>query len=55
MQNVPAVLIAAFIAESLPLGVVRWLVIVVVVLTAITMLRAAAGAPSGLTDEEAVA
>jgi uncharacterized membrane protein YfcA len=40
--GIPAVLIAAFIVKSLPLGVVRWLVIVVVVFTAITMLRAAA-------------
>jgi uncharacterized membrane protein YfcA len=39
--GIPAVLVAAFIVKSLPLGVVRWLVIVVVVITAITMLRAA--------------
>ncbi|MEP7000881.1 MAG: permease [bacterium] len=37
--GIPAVLIAAFIVKSLPLGVVRWLVIVVVVFTAVTMLR----------------
>ena len=36
-----AVLIAAFIVESLPLFYVRWLVVVVVVYTASTMLRAA--------------
>jgi uncharacterized membrane protein YfcA len=37
-----AVLIAAFIVESLPLLYVRWLVVVVVIYTATTMLRAAA-------------
>ena len=37
-----AVLIAAFIVKSLPLDYVRWGVIVVVVYTAISMLRAAA-------------
>jgi uncharacterized membrane protein YfcA len=36
-----AVLIAAFIVKSLPLGAVRWLVVVVVVYTATAMLRAA--------------
>jgi uncharacterized membrane protein YfcA len=40
--GIPAVLIAAFIVKSLPLGVVRWLVIVVVVYTATAMLRSAA-------------
>ena len=37
-----AVLIAAFIVESLPLLYVRWLVVIVVIYTASTMLRAAA-------------
>ena len=36
-----AVLIAAFIVESLPLLYVRWLVVAVVIYTASTMLRAA--------------
>jgi uncharacterized membrane protein YfcA len=40
--GIPAVLVAAFLVKSLPLGMVRWLVIVVVVYTAIMMLRAAA-------------
>lgn len=40
--GIPAVLIAAFLVVSLPLGVVRWLVIVVVVYTAVMMLRSAA-------------
>ena len=40
--GVPAVLIAAFIVKSLPLAYVRWLVVVVVVYTAVMMLRSAA-------------
>lgn len=50
--GIPAVLVAAYIVRELPLYAVRWLVIVVVVYTAVTMLwsafageRAAAGAP----------
>lgn len=39
--GVPAVLIAAYIVKSLPLDYVRWLVVVVVVYTAIAMLRSA--------------
>jgi uncharacterized membrane protein YfcA len=39
--GIPAVLIAAFLVKSLPLNVVRWLVIVVVIYTAVNMLRAA--------------
>ncbi|HWP71602.1 MAG TPA: sulfite exporter TauE/SafE family protein [Gemmatimonadaceae bacterium] len=39
--GIPAVLIAAFIVKSLPLTAVRWLVIVVVVYTATTMLLSA--------------
>ena len=34
-------LVAAFIVRSLPLGVLRWLVVGVVVYTAITLLAAA--------------
>jgi uncharacterized membrane protein YfcA len=41
LGGIPAVLIAAFIVKSLPLSAVRWLVVVVVVLTASAMLRAA--------------
>src|SRR5690242_17000713 len=40
--GVPGVLVAAYIVKSLPLGVVRWLVIAVVLYTAITMLMTAA-------------
>jgi uncharacterized membrane protein YfcA len=39
--GVPGVLIAAFIVKSMPLDIVRWLVIVVVIYTAIMMLRSA--------------
>ena len=42
LGGVPAVLIAAFLVRALPLGAVRWLVIVVVVYTAAALLRAAA-------------
>lgn len=38
--GVPGVLIAAFIVRSLPLNAVRWLVVVVVLYTAVTLLRA---------------
>jgi uncharacterized membrane protein YfcA len=38
---VPAVLIAAYIIQELPLHAVRWLVIVVVVYTSINMLLTA--------------
>jgi uncharacterized membrane protein YfcA len=40
--GVPAVLLAAYVVRSLPLGAVRWLVIVVVVYTAVALLRTAA-------------
>jgi uncharacterized membrane protein YfcA len=50
--GIPAVLIAAYIVKSLSLTSVRWLVVAVVVYTAVTMLRSAfverrAAAPSG--------
>jgi uncharacterized membrane protein YfcA len=41
LGGVPAVLLAAFIIKSLSLTVVRWLVLVVVIYTAIGLLRAA--------------
>jgi uncharacterized membrane protein YfcA len=46
--GMPGVLLAAFIVKSMPIYAVRWLVIVVVVYTAVTMLRA------GLSRESAV-
>jgi uncharacterized membrane protein YfcA len=38
--GIPGVLLAAFIVKSMPIYAVRWLVIVVVVYTAVTMLKA---------------
>jgi uncharacterized membrane protein YfcA len=49
LAGIPAVLIAAYIVKSLSLTYVRWLVVVVVVYTAVTMLRSAfveRGAPA---------
>ncbi len=39
--GIPAVLIAAYVVKSLPLTVIRWLVVVVVLYTSVTLLRAA--------------
>lgn len=47
LGGIPAVLIAAYIVKSLPLYYVRWLVIVVVVYTALMMMR------SALTEQKA--
>ena len=41
LGGVPAVLLAAFIVKSLPLTIVKWLVVVVVVYTAVTLFRSA--------------
>jgi uncharacterized membrane protein YfcA len=41
LGGIPAVLVAAFLVRSLPLDVVRWLVLGVAVYTAVAMLRAA--------------
>jgi uncharacterized membrane protein YfcA len=41
LGGVPAVLIAAFIVKSLPLGAMRWLVVCVVLYAALSMLRSA--------------
>jgi uncharacterized membrane protein YfcA len=48
LGGVPGVLLAAFIVKSMPIYAVRWLVIVVVVYTAATMLKA------GLGEEDAM-
>ena len=40
--GLPAVLIAAFVVKALPLGAVRWLVVIVAVYTAASLLRTAA-------------
>jgi uncharacterized membrane protein YfcA len=39
--GIPAVLVAAFIVKSMPVEILRWLVIVVVLYAATVMLRAA--------------
>lgn len=39
--GIPGVLLAAYLVRSLPLGLLRWLVLVVIVYTAIMMLRSA--------------
>jgi uncharacterized membrane protein YfcA len=41
LGGIPGVLVAAYIVRSLELGTVRWLVIVVVVYTAVTLLVSA--------------
>jgi len=51
--GIPAVLIAAFIVKSLPLVAVRWLVIAVVVYTAISLIRSARQGAGVLTAEPA--
>jgi uncharacterized membrane protein YfcA len=55
--GIPAVLVAAFIVKTMPLELLRWLVIVVVLYAAAIMLRAALGGrrQEPLTPEEAVA
>jgi uncharacterized membrane protein YfcA len=45
LGGVPAVLIAAYIVRSLPLLYVRWLVVAVVLYTAVSLLRSAASEP----------
>lgn len=52
LGGVPGVLIAAFLVRSLPLGAIRWLVVIVVVYTAAAMLRSAFGSRE---DDPAVA
>ena len=42
LGGLPAVLIAAFIVKTLPLAAIRWLVVAVVVYTAVSLLRSAA-------------
>jgi uncharacterized membrane protein YfcA len=41
LGGIPGVLLAAFLVKSLPLGAVRWLMVVVVLYTAVMMLRSA--------------
>ena len=41
LGGIPAVLVAAFVVKSMPIEMLRWLVIIVVLYTAVVMLRAA--------------
>jgi uncharacterized membrane protein YfcA len=52
LGGIPGVIVAAKIVKSLDLNTVRWLVIVVVLYTALTMLWAAFGAQPPATDEK---
>jgi hypothetical protein len=42
LGGIPAVIIAAYVVKSLPLGAVRWMVVLVVLYTAVMLLRSAA-------------
>jgi uncharacterized membrane protein YfcA len=56
LGGIPAVLVAAYIVKSLPLSAVRWLVVIVVVYTAVALLRSArAERPAPQTKGEAAA
>ena len=44
--GIPGVLVAAWIVRSLPLDTLRWLVVVVVIYSAISLLRSAVSAPA---------
>ncbi len=53
LGGIPGVLVAAFIVKSLPLKRVRWLVVVVVVYAAFTMLRSALAERRAIPGEAA--
>ncbi len=46
LGGIPGVLIAAYVVKSLPLGILRWLVVVVVLYAALAMLNAARPEPT---------
>ena len=48
--GIPGVLLAAFIVKNMPIYAVRWLVIIVVVYTAVTMLKAGLTRDGAVTD-----
>jgi uncharacterized membrane protein YfcA len=50
LGGIPAVLIAALIVKSLPLDMVRWLVVAVVLYTAVVMIRSAIREPAQDSD-----
>jgi len=49
-----AVIIAAFIVKSLPLDILRWVVLAVIIITSIIMLRAAFKNDQPKTEESKV-
>ena len=49
--GVPGVLLAAFVVRELPLQTLRWLVLAVVVYTALAMLRTGLSAPATATEQ----
>ncbi|MGQ0660112.1 hypothetical protein [Sphingosinicella sp.] len=51
LGGVPAVLVAAFLVQSMPIELLRWLVIVVVLYAAAIMLRASLHGRRGVADE----
>jgi uncharacterized membrane protein YfcA len=55
LGGVPAVLLAAFVVKSLPLTAMRWLVVVVVLYAAVSMLRSAFREAKEAKTEPAVA
>jgi uncharacterized membrane protein YfcA len=50
LGGIPGVLAAAFLVQSLPLDVLRWVVVVVVLYAAVMMLRSAVSGPSPGSD-----
>jgi uncharacterized membrane protein YfcA len=48
--GVPGVLLAAYVVRSLPLAAVRWLVVIVVIYTAVTLLRASSRSATPARD-----
>lgn len=52
LGGIPAVLIAAFLVKSMPVDALRWLVTIVVLYTAVVMLRSAAAERRKLVLED---
>ena len=58
LGGIPAVFVAAFIVKTMPLEILRWMVIVVVLYAALMMLRSAANGrqhPPSLEADRAAA
>ncbi|MCO4101341.1 TSUP family transporter [Gemmatimonas sp.] len=51
LGSIPGVLVAALVVKSLPLDILRWLVVLVVVYAAIAMMRSARPAPLSIGSE----